>query len=60
MLVSKNNLRTRCRGVVGADGKPTTASSERAGGDWHVVSVEYHATMESCSDKFHVNIPNVV
>jgi hypothetical protein len=22
--------------------------------------VEYHATMESCSDKFHVDIPNVV
>jgi hypothetical protein len=22
--------------------------------------VEYHATMESCSDKFHVEIPNVV
>jgi hypothetical protein len=26
----------------------------------HVCSVEYHATMESCSDKFHVDIPNVV
>jgi hypothetical protein len=24
------------------------------------VSVEYHATMESCSDMFHVDIPNVV
>jgi hypothetical protein len=24
------------------------------------VNVEYHATMESCSDKFHVNIPNVL
>jgi hypothetical protein len=24
------------------------------------VNVEYHATMESCSDKFHVDIPNVV
>jgi hypothetical protein len=23
-------------------------------------TVEYHATMESCSDKFHVDIPNVV
>jgi hypothetical protein len=22
-------------------------------------SVEYHATMESCSDKFHFDIPNV-
>jgi hypothetical protein len=22
--------------------------------------VEYRATMESCSDKFHVDIPNVV
>jgi hypothetical protein len=22
--------------------------------------VEYHATMESCSDKFHFDIPNVV
>jgi hypothetical protein len=24
------------------------------------IAVEYHATMESCSDKFHVDIPNVV
>jgi hypothetical protein len=24
------------------------------------VPVEYHATMESCSAKFHVDIPNVV
>jgi hypothetical protein len=22
--------------------------------------VEYHGTMESCSDKFHVDFPNVV
>jgi hypothetical protein len=26
----------------------------------NIVNVEYHATMESCSDKFHVDIPNVV
>jgi hypothetical protein len=23
------------------------------------LSVEYHATVDSCSDKFHVDIPNV-
>jgi hypothetical protein len=24
-----------------------------------LLTVEYHATMESCSDKFYVDIPNV-